>query len=798
MESLRVGVFICECGGNISNFLDVKRVAKEASTWDNVVVSRHYTYMCSTPGIEMIKDSIKRHKLNRVVIACCTPKMHKKKFQMKVEKEGLNQAFLEVANIREQCSWVHPDDWEGATQKAIDITRGAVRKVEKAVPLKSGEMKVNQSVLVIGGGIAGITASLSLAESGFKVYLVEKSPSIGGHMIKYPKVFPTLDCSQCILTPKMGEVADNPNITLYNYSEVKEVSGVPGDFHVKVFLKPRGVDAEKCIACGTCNRVCPVEVIDEFNEGLSKRKAAYIPFPQAVPTVYTIDFDSCTKCGRCVEKCPSGAINLDDKGRMVEIDVGAIILATGFELRGLEDYGEYKYGKHPNVISSLQMERLMDVTGPTKGAIIRPSDGGEVKRIAYVLCAGSRDTDRGVPYCSRVCCLYAIKQALTIRRFIGDIDIWIHYIDIRTPGRRYEEFYKEAQVNGVHFVRGKVAEVIPDGNRLIVRAEDLSINRQIENEVDLVVLCPPIVPTSEISELSEMLKVPLDENKFVLESHPKLDPLATKREGVYACGMASGPKDIQTTVAEAEGAAVKAIEFLHEGKVTIEPNKAFLKEPELCDGCGECVNICPAEAISVEGGKAKINEIVCNGCGVCIPTCPTDALDLQGLTEEQLLAQIKGILAESKAEIKILAFLQSVNPYIAADLAGISRLPYSSDIRTLEVSSTGRLKLKHILYAFAHGADGVMLLEAPTKEGPFGEAHAIAEKRAEDYTWEIEDYGIDSMRLWFSRIYVPDWMKIVKVFETFDRTIKDLGPINLETRRGLLKELEKTSSLGIS
>jgi heterodisulfide reductase subunit A len=710
-------------------------------------------------------------------------------FEKNIKEMGINPALSEIVNVREQCSWVTPDDPEEATQKAIDLVRGAVAKVEKSVPLQPGRMEVEQSVLIIGGGIAGITTALRTGEYGLKTYLVEKKPTIGGHMIQFPKVFPTLDCSQCILTPKMGEVADSPNINLLTLAEVKEVSGVPGNFNVKISLKPRGVNAEECIACGACGRVCPVEIPSKHNEGLGKQKAVYIPFPQAVPTVYSIDFESCTKCGECAEICPRKCIDLEDTEKEMEVNVGTIVLASGFEYWDLSDLGEFWYGKHPNIINAIQMERLMDVTGPTQSSIIRLSDEAPVKKIAYVLCAGSRDEAKGVSYCSRVCCLYALKQSMFLKKYMEIEDICVHYIDIRAPGRRYEEFYKHAQEEGVRFVKGKVSEIIPDGDQLIVRAEDMLINRLIEDKVDLVVLAPPVCTSAETLKLSEMLKVPVDEDKFILERHPKLDPIATKREGIFACGMVNGPKDIQTTVSESEGAAVKVINFLKTSG-EIEPNKAYVKL-DLCTGCEACIPICPAEAISMEDEKAKIDEIACTGCGACIPICPDEAIDLQGLTEEQLIAQIKGIFSDSKAKNKILAFTETETVYIACDIAGVNRVPYPASIRIIPVPSTARISLKHILYAFAYGADGVMMLEAPPEVGALGRAHQIAAERAENYMFDLDEYGIGPQRLWFSKIFVPDWRKLEGLFKSFDGIITDEGPIDPEIRDSLMERLEK-------
>jgi heterodisulfide reductase subunit A len=428
---------------------------------------------------------------------------------------------------------------------------------------------------------------------------------------------------------------------------------------------------------------------------------------------------------------------------------------------------------------------MLDITGPTNSSVIRLSDGKPANSVAYVLCAGSRDINKGVPYCSSICCLYSIKQALILKKFMDIQDVWIHYIDIRTPGRRYEEFYKNAQMEGVKFVKGKVSEIIPEGNQLMILSEDMLANRLLETKVDIAVLCPPVINSPETLKLAEILKTPVDEDTFVLEKHPKLDPIATKKEGIYACGMVSGPKDIQSTVAESEGAAMKAINFIRT-KVEIKPEKAYIKDILACTGCGECINICPFNAIDLLDEKAKINEIVCTGCGACIPICPVDIIDLQGYTEDQLLSQVKAMLTESKARRKILAFLETETAYVAADIAGISRLSYPTSIRILPIPSTSRLKLGHILYAFAHGADGVMLLEAPEEVGALGKAHAIAEERAENYMLSLEDYGIDSLRLWFSKIYVPDWRKLSIIFTNFDEMIKDENPIDPEIRKNLL------------
>jgi heterodisulfide reductase subunit A len=784
MSEPKIGVWVCECGGNIGDVVETQRVIDAVK--DQVAYAKVERYLCSKPSVDGIKEAVEKEGLDRVVLACCTPKMHRTTFLSDLEEKGLNPAFLEMVNIREHCSWVHKNDHEGATQKALDLVRGAIERAKQSVPLESKKMNVVREALVIGGGVAGITTSLRLSEYGMKVHLVEKRPSIGGHMIQYPKVFPTLDCSQCILTPKMAQVSQSRNIVLLTYSEVKEVTGVPGDFKVKVWVKPRGVDPEKCIGCGACNSVCPGKAPDDYNQGLSTRKAIYRPFPQAVPSIFTIDYEYCLRCGACARACPAGAIDVDDSGKEVELNVGAIVLATGFELYDLSGLPQYGYGLYPNVVTSLEMERILDVNGPTGSQLVIPGTGREAKSVAYVLCAGSRDTEVGRPYCSRVCCLYSLKQAQLLRD--RGVDVWIHYIDIRAPGRRYEEFYRATQEKGAVFVKGKVAEIVPEGDQVLVRSEDMMLNRMVENPVDLVVLAPPIVTVEDTLRLAEALKVPADEDQFILERHPKLDPVSTKRDGIYAAGVVIGPKDIQSSTAEAEGAAMKVVNFLGVDRV-IEPNRAFLADAGACDGCGECVGVCPESAIAMEDGKPVINEIMCSGCGACIPACPVDALDQHGLSDAQLKANIRGILEGSVAELKVVAFVEQEVAYTAVDLAGLARLTYPSSVRIIPLPSLARLKKEHLLYAFAYGADGVMLLEAPEHEGPYGSAHVLSEKRLDGYRWELEDEGVDSSRVWFSRVYVPDWRKLERVFRTFHDIVDGEGPLDEGVRERLRGEL---------
>jgi heterodisulfide reductase subunit A len=783
MSKPKIGVWVCECGGNIGDVVETEKVI--GSLGEDVEVSLVERYLCSKPSVDTIKKTVKEKELDRVVLACCTPKMHRTTFLSNLEESGLNQGFLEMVNIREQCSWVHKDDHEGATEKSINLIKGAIERAKESTELDYKKMKVIPEALVIGAGVAGITTSLRLNEYGMKVYLIEKEASIGGHMIQYPKVFPTLDCSQCILTPKMAEISQGKNIELLSYSEVKEINGIPGDFEVKVWIKPRGVDPEKCIGCGACNQVCPGKTLDEYNEKLQERKAIYRPFPQAVPSIYTIDYEACLMCGACERTCPAEAIDINDSGKEITLKVGAIVLATGFELYDLSALPQYGYGLYPNVITSLEMERILDVNGPTGSMVVVPKTGREAKNITFVLCAGSRDTEAGRPHCSRVCCLYSLKHAQLLRD--RGLNVTIHYIDIRAPGRRYEEFYKTTQEKGAIFIKGKVTEIVPNGDQVLVRSEDMMLNRMVEYPADLVVLVPPMVAPEKSLKLAETLRVPSDEDQFILERHPKLDPVSTKRDGIYAAGTVIGPKDIQSTTVEAEGAAMKVVNFLGVDRI-IEPNKAFLANPDACTGCEDCVKICPENAITMVNNQPVINEILCNGCGACIPSCDENALDQQGLTDTQLKANIKGALAKSGVEIKILAFVEQEVAYTAVDLAGLARLSYPSSIRIIPLPSLARLKKEHILYAYANGAEGVMALESPEHEGPFGEAHIISEERIDEYRWDIEDEDVDSSRLWFSRVYVPDWRKLERVFNTFHEIVEGEGHLEEDVREALLEK----------
>ncbi|HMK46645.1 MAG TPA: CoB--CoM heterodisulfide reductase iron-sulfur subunit A family protein [Methanocella sp.] len=644
----RVGVFICHCGTNIAGTVNVKALAEYARKLPGVVVADDYPYMCSTPGQEKIKTAVKENKLDAVVVAACTPRLHEPTFRKATELGGLNPFVFEMANIREQSSWIHMKEPERATEKAKDILRMSVAKARLLEPLETKSVPCEKSAMVIGAGVGGIEAAMKLADSGILTYLVEKEPTIGGYMSRLDKTFPTLDCSQCILSPKMAEVGRHPNIKLLSYSEVDRVDGYIGNFNVTVKRKARGVIEDACNGCGDCATVCPVSRPNEFDVGLGPRKAIYICHPQVVPLKYTIDFDSCVKCELCVKKCgDKKAIDLEMKDTFQEIKVGSIIVATGFDLYEIEKKEEWGYGIYDNVLTGIHFERLINAAGPTGGKLIRPSDGQKPHNVGFVLCAGSRDQDAN-PYCSRVCCMYSLKHAHQIMEKMPGVVPYIFYMDIRSFGKMYEEFYYRIQEEGAKFIRGRVAKIQELPNKsLLVQAEDTLLGTPVQIELDMVILASAIVPKKTTEDLRNKLIISRSSDLFLLEAHPKLNPFSTSTDGIFLAGCCQGPKDIPDTVAQAAGAAAAASVPINQGKVMLEPIAGKVNDT-LCSGCGVCAGLCPYKAITMvdleEGHrKANLNDAMCKGCGTCGGACPSKAITMQHFTNPQIRAQIAAL-----------------------------------------------------------------------------------------------------------------------------------------------------------
>jgi len=651
----RIGVYICHCGLNIAGSVDVKLVVEYASRLPNVVLAKDYTYVCSDPGQLMIQEDIKRENLNKVIVAACSPRMHEQTFQKTLSMAGLNPYLLEVANIREHCSWPHEKEPENATEKAKGLVRMAVARASLLEPLEPVVVPIEKAALVIGGGIAGITASLKLADSGFKVYLVERQPSIGGRMAQLDKTFPTLDCSACILTPLMVDVSRHPNIVLLTYSEVEEVSGYVGNFKVKIKGKPRYVDTEKCTGCGTCIQKCPVKVPNEFDVRLSERKAIYLPFPQAIPLKCTIDKEYCLYfqkgvCRLCEKFCEAKAVNFDQKPLEMEIEVGTIIVATGYDPFDASKVREYGYGQYRNVITGLEFERITNAAGPTGGKIIRSSDSNEPKKVAFILCVGSREErEGGLSYCCRIGCVAALKHAYILKSKFGDeVDVFICYTDLRTFGKGHEEFYRTVRDMGVKFIHGKPSEIheLPDKS-LVFDVFDTTTNLMLRVTADIVVLINGIEPSYGSDDLARLLKIPKGPEGFLMELHPKLKPIETAMDGIFIAGVAQGPKDITDTVAQAGAAAAAAGALMARGQAETPPILAVVDETT-CSGCGKCVSVCGYGAIRIvekeeRGRKRKVAEVVealCKGCGACGAACLSGCITMRHFTDAQIIAMI--------------------------------------------------------------------------------------------------------------------------------------------------------------
>ncbi len=660
----RIGVFVCWCGSNIAGTVDVAAVSEALKNEPGVVFSTNYQYMCSQAGQDIIKNAIAEHKLTGIVVCSCSPRMHEATFRKTAAAAGLNPYMVEIANIREQCSWVHKDMLTG-TEKAIILGKAAVAKVNLNTPLVAGESPVTKRALVIGGGIAGIQTALDIADAGFPVDIVEKKPTIGGKMAQLDKTFPTLDCAACILTPKMVDVAQHEKIRIFSYSEVTEVKGFVGNFDVTIKKHARFVKEDICTGCGACTEKCPMKKVpNEFNLGMDNRSAIYIPFAQAVPKVATIDPNYCNmlkngKCGVCAKVCAAGAIDYKQKDEFISEKYGAIVVATGFNPISMDKFDEFAYNQSKDVITSLEFERLTNAAGPTAGKLLRPSDGKHPHTIVFVQCVGSRCAscaEKGKEYCSKICCMYTAKHAMLTRDKYPDTEVYVFYIDVRTPGKNFDEFYRRAvEEYGVNYIKGMVGKVTPEGDKLKVQASDLIANKQLHIDADLVVLAAAIEPDKSARPLATMLTASMDTNDFFTEAHPKLRPVESPTAGVFLSGACQGPKDIPETVSQAGAAASKVIGLLAKDKLTGNPCVAQSNEL-MCNGCSSCERVCPYGAISYEDKEfrmpdrttklrrvAVVNPAVCQGCGACTVACPSGAMDLKGFASAQIMAEVDAI-----------------------------------------------------------------------------------------------------------------------------------------------------------
>jgi len=799
-EELRIGVFVCDCGLNIAGSVDCEEVRKWAEELPGVVVSVRNKYTCADPGQEEIKKYIREYNLNRVVVASCTPRMHEPTFRNCVAEAGLNPYLFEMANIREQCSWVHLHDREAATKKAKDIVKIAVAKARLLQPQEESEIPITDAALVIGGGVAGIQAALDLADAGHQVYLVEKEASIGGNMAYLDKTFPTMDCSICVLGPKMMDVGRHPRIELMTYSEVEQISGYVGSFQVRVRKKARYVDETVCNSCGRCAEVCPVVVPDSFQQGFTSRKAAYIPLPQAVPSSYLIDMEHClgnnpVACDKCLDVCEEHCIDLSMQDELVEIDVGVIIVATGMDIYDPTALDEYGYTRFENVITTLEFERLICGGGPTEGKLVRPSDRQTPKRIGFIQCVGSRTENRGNPYCSNVCCMNTIKDSLLINEHDSDSEIHVFYMDIRAYGKGFEDLFRRSKEAGVHYVRGLPGEVIEDPNtrNLKVRVENTTTSKVEEYDLDMVVLSVGLQPRDDLKHLASIINISQTADGFVMEAHPKLRPVDAPTPGIFFAGCVEAPKDIKDSVTQAGAAAARSSILLNSGTIRGDAVKAVV-DPEKCTSCGVCAQVCPFGAIEVDV-KAKTGAHVitaaCAGCGVCAAECRFAAIAIQHFQDEQILAQVSAPL-EEEPEQKIITFLCNWCSYAGGDLAGVSRLQYPPNNRFIRVMCSARVDESFIWHAFKLGAPIVLLSGCHIGDCHYISANHWTMRRADRIWNRMEKLGIRPERLQLEWISAAEGPRFARIMRDLEDMRKKVTPEEIEHTKQVLAAQDLT------
>ncbi|MGV8126043.1 MAG: CoB-CoM heterodisulfide reductase HdrA2 [Methanothrix sp.] len=776
------GVYVCHCGLNIAGVLNMEDLKSFAETLPGVAVARDLQFSCSDIGQEQIQKDIAEQKLDRVVVAACSPRLHEPTFRRAISKAGLNPYMLEMANIREQCSWVHMDQPAMATEKAKDLIRMAVAKAELLQPLEPESIPVSKDVLVIGGGVAGIAAALDLADAGLHVYLVERRPTIGGYMALLTDVFPTNDCSICVLGPKMSEVYNHPNITLYTYSEVLGVEGSVGNFTVSGVRRARYVDEKLCKGCiNECASACPVEVSSEYDFGIGKRKAIYVPYPQAVPLAACIDPKACIGCSRCAEACPADAVRLEQEPQDFKINVGAIIVATGWQPFDAARKEEYGFGRYRDVVTTLQMERMLNASGPTKGEVVQPSTGEIAGSIAFLQCVGSRDATVGNCYCSRICCMASLKNAQLVKEKYPDTDITIYYMDIRACGEGYEEFYIRAQKLGINFVRSRVSSIEEVEGRISLIYEDTQNGEIKRAEHDLAVLSVGLEPDSNAEVLGNLLGLSRRPDRFFEIAHPKMRPVEAHIDGVFIAGCASGPKEIPISIAQGSAAAAKALKLLHRGFLELEPTSAYV-DPDKCIQCKLCVDICPKKAISVKS-PAYVDEAACKGCGSCAAACPVDAIDMRFFSDQQILAQVKAATEVKREFPLIVAFLCNWCSYGAADLAGTSRIQYPTNARNIRVMCSARVDPSFVLEALRRGADGVLIAGCRIGECHYKDGNYQALQRVNVLKGVLEKVGLDPGRVKIVWCAASEGEIYAQDLREFIAELKAMGPIGTELKR---------------
>ena len=753
-------------------------------------------------GLQTIVDAVKSKKINRVVVAESLTKISDVNIAQAVADAGLNSYLVEVIDIKDHCAWPHRATPKEATEKAKAMLLSAIERAKLLEPIAKLEFPALKSALVIGGGIGGMQTAVDLADLGFEVNLIDKEPFLGGLAARAGRFFPTDDCAICIQPPSSdvktithtsrkcvyrSGFSEIPNLNILTNTKVVSVEGVPGNYKVTLEKKPRYVVAEKCVACDKCVSVCPVETLDEYNANLKNRKAIYINVPAVHPQVYVIDENACKfhNCAKCVEVCPTNAIDLDQKTEQVILNVGSIVVATGFKEFDSTKIKEYHYDDYPDVITNLELARMIDGFGPTAGAIIRPSDGKPAKKIVFVQCAGSRDR-RYNPYCSSICCMISLKHASLIKEANPDTEVSICYIDMRTTGREHEYYYEKARDTGIKFVKGRPTEIYADEEKgkLIVDVEDALLKRFLDLEADLVVLATAMVPAEGTAELAELLDLDLEADGFFKEYNAKLRPTETKQKGIFLCGGATFPKDAPTASLHAHSAAMKAVKFLTSGKIVKDLRTAEINE-EYCGDCEFCPVTCPYGAISLEPTTgdhfvARVNDLLCEGCGVCVGTCPLNAIELKHSRPNQMAAQINALLSvNGTSKPLVLALCCQECGHTAVDSSGMAKMEYPANVRIAKVPCAGIVRVNQILEAFRAGAQGVMLVGCKTDGCHYEVGSDKAEKRMDSAKVLLKEYGIEPERLELFKMVYIEGAQFAEAAKMMTDRVTKLGKLKL-------------------
>ncbi len=784
----RISIFVCDCGGEISKTVDVNDLKKYSASLPNVVSCVLHSNLCSSEGLEVVKHEIKNNNADRVIIAACSPRIMQKRFENALAEVDLNRYMLERANIREQCAWVH-DDRHQATTKAKNLVKIAHARAELLKPLEKVKLTGVKSALVVGGGIAGIRTAYDLSKAGYHVTIVEKRQYLGGKVVQLYKYFPKMCPPECGIEFYLRDLRNNPLVDIYTNSEIVDISGNKGNYKATIKVNPTYIEDDKCINCDKCVEVCPAEGENEFNLGIDTKKAVFCHSKTISPFRYYIDPEICIdlsgeeSCTKCEEVCPTNAIDKSQKPVEITIDIGAVILATGWEPYDISVKSEYGYGILKDVITNLEMERYASPTGPTHGKIIQPSTGKTPKTIAFIQCAGSRDINN-LEYCSNVCCMATLKQIQYIYEQIPDAKVYVFYMDIRSFRKEYERFHAKAQELGAVLIRGNVAKIYEntDNGSLRLRVEDTILGEVLEINSDLVVLATGMVPSPGTRELAEKLNIPLDEYGFIVSHHIQCFPLDTRRVNLYAAGACTAPMDVAAAIQTASGAAMQTV--ISTGEIEVEPNYPSINKFK-CDQCKRCIEECPFGVYYFdEKGFPEPDITKCRQCGICLGSCPLQVVDLQNMTIAQMQKMIEAVdvkIDGEDFEPSILGLFCINDAYAAADLAGSKRLKYPPNIRIIPLPCSGSLNTMFLSLALTRGIDGVLVAGCPRDEENGEQCHYVqgdllAKTRIANFVDTLQRMMVESQRVKFVDLSVNDADKFVKEVENFRMELKSLGP----------------------